>query len=226
MKRRLLLIEDDADLRAILEELIFKDYEFYSTDTLKEALVLAQSFPPDLVLLDLALPDGNGRDFLKSFRKWSAVPILVLSAQGNEQNKVELLDLGADDFLDKPFAGAELLARIRALMRRAHIVAQKSMQWGPFSYVAGQAWVLKNGVEIHLTQIEQRILEMLIESPGKVVSHRTFMLKIWGPSHELDTHYLRIYIRNLRQKIEDDPVRPVYLRTELGLGYRFVLESE
>lgn len=225
MIKTILLVEDDLGITNLLCPLLEQHhYKVEWASTLKQAVSKSQSNPPDLVLLDLGLPDGNGRDFLGEFRKWSTAPVLVLSALGQEQNKVAMLDQGADDFLDKPFGSAELLARIRALLRRAKPENSQEIAFGNVQVNLQLGMIHKEGQAIHLTKIELKLLELLLETPGKVLGHQYLLTQIWGPTHSLDTHYLRIYIKNLRQKLEVDPINPRHLLTELGIGYRFVIE--
>ncbi len=193
--------------------------------TLQRGLIEAGTRKPDLVILDLGLPDGDGTDFIRAVRAWSGMPIVVLSARVEEHDKVEALDAGADDYLSKPFGVAELLARMRASLRRT---ARSGDEQGPVLRFAdvvvdlANRRVLRSEQEVHLTQVEFRLLAVLLSHPGKVLTHRLLLREVWGPSHVEHSHYLRIYMGHLRQKLEADPARPRHLITETGIGYRFV----
>jgi two-component system KDP operon response regulator KdpE len=194
-------------------------------EQLQRGLIEAGTRKPDLVILDLGLPDGDGTDFIRAVRAWSGMPIIVLSARVGEHDKVEALDAGADDYLSKPFGVAELLARVRASLRR---LARSGDEQGPVVRFADVAVDLANRrvtrgeQEVHLTQVEFRLLAVLLSHPGKVLTHRLLLREVWGPSHVEHSHYLRIYMGHLRQKLEADPARPRHLITETGIGYRFV----
>lgn len=174
----------------------------------------------------MGLPDGNGNDFIRDIRGWSEVPIIVLSARIDEQDKVAALDAGANDYLTKPFGVAELMARIRTALRRRLRVEDenKLLHLGNVVIDMANRRITKNSAEIHLTQIEFRLLTALLNHPGKVMTHRHLLREVWGPNHIEDSHYLRIYMGHLRQKLEDDPARPRYLITETGIGYRLVCQ--
>lgn len=192
---------------------------------MQRGLIEAGTRKPDLVILDLGLPDGDGTDFIRAVRGWSSLPILVLSARAEELDKVEALDAGADDYLTKPFGVSELLARVRvALRRRSHGAEDEGpvVRFGDVTVDLTNRLVTKNENDVHLTQIEFRLLATLLAHPGKVLTHRQLLRDVWGPSHVEHSHYLRIYMGHLRQKLEDDPARPRHLITETGIGYRFV----
>jgi two-component system KDP operon response regulator KdpE len=197
----------------------------FEAENLKRGLIEAGTRKPDLVILDLGLPDGSGVDFIRAVRAWSAMPIVVLSARVEEHDKVEALDAGADDYLTKPFGVAELLARVRAALRRH---ARAGDEQGPVLRFAdvvvdlANRRVSKGGQDVHLTQIEFRLLAALLSHPGKVLTHRHLLREVWGPAYVEHSHYLRIYMGHLRQKLEADPARPEHLITETGVGYRFV----
>jgi two-component system KDP operon response regulator KdpE len=197
----------------------------FEAENLKRGLIEAGTRKPDLVILDLGLPDGSGVDFIRAARAWSAMPIVVLSARVEEHDKVEALDAGADDYLTKPFGVAELLARVRAALRRH---ARAGDEQGPVLRFAdvvvdlANRRVSKGGQDVHLTQIEFRLLAALLSHPGKVLTHRHLLREVWGPAYVEHSHYLRIYMGHLRQKLEADPARPEHLITETGVGYRFV----
>ncbi|HEX5802837.1 MAG TPA: response regulator [Azospira sp.] len=176
-----------------------------------------------LVILDLGLPDMNGIDFIRELRRWSPLPILILSARAAEEDKIEALDAGADDYLTKPFGIGELLARLRVLLRR-HAQGGESTPVHRFADVEvdlARRLVRRAGADIHLTQIEFRLLAVLLANAGKVLTNRVLMREVWGGGHADQEHYVRIYIRRLRQKLEDDPTQPCHLLTETGIGYRF-----
>jgi two-component system KDP operon response regulator KdpE len=200
-------------------------YRVFEAENLQRGLIEAGTRKPDLVILDLGLPDGDGKDFIRDVRAWSAMPIVVLSARSEEHDKVEALDAGADDYLTKPFGVAELMARVRAAMRRrARGGGEQAavVQIGNVTVDLANRRVTKNGADVHLTQIEFRLLGVLLSYPDKVLTHRQLLRDVWGPSHVEHSHYLRIYMGHLRQKLEDDPARPRHLITETGIGYRFV----
>lgn len=226
---RILLIEDDPPIRRFLKaSLTTQGYELIETETGKDGLSAAASNPPDVILLDLGLPDMDGLEIIRQIREWSTVPILILSARGQERDKIAGLDAGADDYLTKPFSVGELLARIRVLLRR-HSAADRSDQTAVFTmgnirvdFDARQ--VFRDEEEIHLTPIEYKLFSALIHHQGKVITHRQLMLEVWGPSYADQNHYLRIYILQLRRKIENDPNLPQYIITEPGVGYRLKYE--
>jgi two-component system KDP operon response regulator KdpE len=181
---------------------------------------------PDLIILDLGLPDRDGIEVVRDVRAWSGVPILILSARADETDKVAALDAGADDYLSKPFGVAELLARVRALLRRRRAAPgdEPVVRFGDVAVDLSRRQVTRHGEEQHLTPIEFRLLALLIANAGRVLTHRQLLREVWGPSHAEDTHYLRVYMTNLRRKLESDPTLPRHLRTETGVGYRLVLE--
>jgi two-component system KDP operon response regulator KdpE len=200
-------------------------HRVFEAENLKRGLIEAGTRKPDLVILDLGLPDGNGVDLIREVRAWSAMPIVVLSARVEEHDKVEALDAGADDYLTKPFGVAELLARVRAALRRHSRAGEEQGAVARFGDVVvdlANRLVSKGGRDIHLTQIEFRLLAVLLSHPGKVLTHRHLLREVWGPSYVEHSHYLRIYMGHLRQKLEDDAARPKHLITETGVGYRFV----
>lgn len=194
-------------------------------ENLQHGLIAAGTRKPDLVILDLGLPDGSGTDFVRAVRAWSTMPIIVLSARTEESDKVEALDAGADDYLIKPFGVAELLARVRAALRRHNHGGDEHgpvVQFDDVLVDFSNRAVSKSNQPVHLTQIEFRLLSMLLSHPGKVLTHRYLLREVWGPSHVEHSHYLRIYMGHLRQKLEENPARPKHLITETGVGYRFV----
>jgi two-component system KDP operon response regulator KdpE len=201
-------------------------FRVFEADTLRRGLIEAGTRKPDLVILDLGLPDGTGTDFIREVRAWSMVPIVVLSARAEEHDKVAALDAGADDYLAKPFGVGELLARVRAALRRQLWTRDEPGPVVRFADVAvdlANRSVSKAGRDVHLTQIEFRLLAVLLSHPGKVLTHRHLLREVWGAAYVDHSHYLRIYMGHLRQKLEADPARPRHLITETGVGYRFVV---
>jgi two-component system, OmpR family, KDP operon response regulator KdpE len=220
-----LLVEDDADIRrfvkAALESAACRVIE---ADGLSRGLKDAAARHPDLVILDLGLPDGDGVDFVTDLRHWSQVPVLVLTARSGEDDKVRALDAGADDYLVKPFSVAELLARTRAMLRRARqgTRAEEAVQrFGDVTVDLTARSVTRNTQAVHLTPIEYRLLCALLAHEGRVLTHRQLLRDVWGPNASNSNHYLRVYMGHLRHKIEHDPARPRHLLTETGVGYRF-----
>lgn len=222
----IVLIEDDPQIRRFLvAALEIHGYLAYEAPTAAEGLRLVTARLPDLVILDLGLPDLGGLDLIRRLREWYTRPILVLSARTREQDKVAALDLGADDYLTKPFGIDELLARLRVALR--HLAGQRAgdaggrIEAGGLVIDAAARRVLKDGADVHLTPREYQLLLALASQRGKVLTHRQLLREVWGPTHVESAHYLRIYMRALRAKIEDDPARPRWLLTEIGVGYRF-----
>jgi two-component system KDP operon response regulator KdpE len=224
----ILLIEDDDQIRRFLRPtLAAENYRLHEAVTAAEGVAQAAARQPDLVLLDLGLPDRDGLTVIGEIRAWSAMPILVISARGQERDKIAALDAGADDYIAKPFATGELLARIRAALRRsARVGAQVSTVFraGPIEVNFEKRLVTVNGVETHLTPIEFKLLQTVVRYAGRVVTQRQLLNEVWGPNHVEQSQYLRVYMGQLRRKLEADPARPQYLRTEPGVGYRFVAE--
>lgn len=225
MSLRLLLIEDDAHIRRFLRAtLVTQGYTLLEAETGAEGLALAAAQVPDLVLLDLGLPDMDGNEVIRRLREWSGVPIIVLTARGQEREKVANLDAGADDYLTKPFGVGELLARIRAAMRRFQMPEsgglEQVLSLGNVTVDLERRKITRDQEEISLTPIEFKLLSVLIRHRGKVVTHRQLLKEVWGPSYIEQNPYLRIVILNLRRKLEEAPTRPQYLITEPGVGYR------
>jgi len=226
MKPIILLIEDDPQIRRFLRaSLITQGYEFIEAGTGREGLALAAARVPEVVLLDLGLPDMEGLEVIKQLRAWSGVPIIVLSARGQERDKVANLDAGADDYLTKPFGVGELLARIRVARRKSGPAEESQQETvyavGKIKVDLERRLVWREQEEVHLTPIEYKLLAVLLKHRGKVVTHRQLLKEVWGPSYVEQNPYLRIFILNLRRKLEDDPTRPQHLLTEPGVGYRF-----
>ena len=220
-----LVVEDEPQvmrfLRATLPD---HGYRMVEAATGTQALVEASTRGPDLVLLDLGLPDLDGVEVTRRLREWSAVPILVVSARGQERDKVEALDAGADDYLTKPFGTEELLARMRVALRHASRVKGEDgdsvFEAGELKVDLGARLAFLRGEEVRLTRTEYRLLAVLVQNAGRVVTHRQLLREVWGPGSTSETHYLRVYMAQLRHKLEDDPAQPRYLLTETGVGYR------
>jgi two-component system KDP operon response regulator KdpE len=192
--------------------------------TKQEALDSVSVRPPDAIVLDLVLPDGNGLEVCREIRRWSQVPILVLSAVGDEQQKVLALDAGADDYVTKPFGSEELLARMRAVLRRRSDDGDSPVEVGDLEIDLAGRSVRRGGEEVHLTPIEFDLLSKLAEHPGRLVTHRQLLQEVWGPGYEDETHYLRVHFAHVRAKLEPDPSNPRYVITEPGIGYRLRVE--
>jgi two-component system KDP operon response regulator KdpE len=217
---RILVVEDEVAIRRSLEiGLRANGYDVLIAADGRTAVQACTEDSPDLVLLDLGLPDLSGFDVLRRLRGWSTVPVIVLSARHGSRDKVEALDLGADDYVTKPFGLDELLARVRAAARRAQTVER--IVTDDFVIDLSAAQVLVAGEPVRLTPIEWKLLAVLAANPGRLVGRVDLLHQVWGPAYEGETHYLRVYIANLRRKLEPDPGRPRYLHTESGLGYRF-----
>jgi two-component system KDP operon response regulator KdpE len=223
-KPRVLVVEDEPQMRRFLRaSLAAHGYELLEAGTAKEALEMVTDHHPDVILLDLGLPDGDGVEVTRGLREWSRIPVIVISARGREADKVEALDAGADDYLTKPFGVNELLARMRVALRHARAVGAEPipvLELGPLRIDLARRDVTLDGREVHLTPIEYRLLTLLARNAGKVLTHRQLLEQVWGPGHDEQTHYLRVYMAQLRRKIEVDPTRPRLLGTEPGVGYR------
>ncbi len=224
-----LLIEDEAEIRRFLRTTLPPyGYRLYEATSGAEGLAQASARNPDIILLDLGLPDMNGTSVIEKIRVWSHLPIIVLSARDQEQVKVEAFDLGADDYVMKPFGVEELLARMRAALRHVHRAAGDAGEtvcaFGDLSVDLERRQVFVSGAEVHLTPIEYKLLTTLVRYAGKVVTHRQLLKEVWGPLHVDEGHYLRVYMRQLRNKVEVNPAQPRHLVTELGVGYRLRAE--
>ena len=216
IKPRILIVEDEADIRRFIRMALEKEgMNVFETATAEEARLNAGSRKPDLMIVDLGLPDGDGKTLIREVRGWMSAPVLVLSAREQEAEKVEALDAGADDYLVKPFGVPELLARVRAQLRRAGTVSNG----GAASPIAKFGSVTIN-LATHLTPNEFRLLTALVRGHGKVLTHRQLLMEVWGPGYSERAHYLRIYMAQLRQKLEEEPSQPQHLLTELQVGYR------
>jgi two-component system, OmpR family, KDP operon response regulator KdpE len=221
----ILVVDDEPQIRRFLRPALeHAGYAMHEAADGREALVQASTRSPDVILLDLGLPDIDGQEVLSRLREWYTAPVIILSARGEETAKVQALDSGADDYLTKPFSVAELLARLRVALRHA---ARCDAAEGSAEFATGQLRVdllhrqvfLENR-EIHLTPLEYKLLSVLVKHAGMVLTHQYLMREVWGEAYLQETHYLRIYMRQLRHKLEVDPARPQYLQTELGVGYR------
>jgi len=224
----LIVVEDEERIRHFIRlALESEGYQVHEAETIQRGLIEAGTRQPDMVVLDLGLPDGDGADFIRQLRSWSGIPVLVLSARSGENDKVAALDAGADDYLTKPFGAAELLARVRAHLRRSTQQdkgGDSLVNFGRISVDLARRHVSRDDEELHLTPIEYKLLTYLIANPDVVITHRQLLKNIWGPSHSEDSHYVRVYMGQLRKKIEDDPSQPRHIRTETGVGYRFVAD--
>jgi two-component system, OmpR family, KDP operon response regulator KdpE len=222
---RILLVEDEPDIRRFVRlTLSAAGHEVFEAASLERGLIEAGTRRPDLTILDLGLPDGDGVDLIRELRTWSSAPVIVLSARSGEDDKVAALDAGADDYLVKPFGAAELLARVRAQLRRQALppaTAQPVLRFGRVMVDLSRRAVERDGQALHLTPIEYRLLTHLAAQPDRVITHRQLLKTVWGPGHAEDTHYVRVHMANLRKKIEDEPSMPRHLITEAGVGYRF-----
>ena len=222
----IIVIEDEPTIRRFVRmSLEAEGYRVFEADSVQRGLIEAGTRQPDMVVLDLGLPDGDGVGFIRDLRTWSEIPVIVLSARTTECDKVEALDAGADDYLTKPFGAAELLARVRAQLRRRSQIggAQSAVfEFGKVRIDLSRRSVEREGKPLHLTPIEYRLLAHLIAHPDSVLTHRQLLKNVWGPSYADDSHYLRVYMGHLRKKLEDDPSQPKHLVTETGVGYRFV----
>ena len=220
---RVLMIEDEPEIRRFVRMALESEgLEVFEAATLQRGLIDAATRRPELVVLDLGLPDGDGLDFIREFRGWSPAPVLVLSAREGEDRKVQALDAGADDYLVKPFGVAELLARVRVQLRRRASAGEADpvLRFGDIAVDRALRTVRRGAEELHLTPIEYRLLQELTSAPGRVLTHQHLLKAVWGPGHAEDVHYVRVHMANLRKKIEADPNRPQWLVTEAGVGYR------
>lgn len=221
-----LLIEDEPQIRRFLRTALEAEgWTVHEVDTAKRGIIEAGTRKPDLLIVDLGLPDRDGTEVIRELRTWSAVPVIVLSARTAEKEKIAALDAGADDYLTKPFGVGELLARVRATMRRRRQPpgeASSLFHFGNVEVDTEARTVKRNGADVHLTPVEYRLLSLLVANAGKVITHRQILREVWGPTGVEHSHYARVYMAHLRQKLEDDPAQPKHLLTETAVGYRLV----
>jgi two-component system KDP operon response regulator KdpE len=225
----ILVVDDEPQiLRALRTSLTGRGYTMLGASTGEEALTALASSSPDLVILDLGLPDMDGVDVIAALRAWSAVPVIVLSVRDAQAGKVAALDAGADDYLTKPFGMEELLARIRATLRRVAPGPPEPavLRFGALEVDLGKQLVLRQGERVHLTPTEYGLLEALVSNPGKLLTHTWLLHRVWGPRYEDESHYLRVYVRQLRQKLGDDAAAPELILTEPGVGYRWLPDPD
>ena len=224
MNATILVVEDEPDIRRFLRSSLGAEgYRVVESPNGRRGTLDAGMHKPDLAIVDLGLPDFDGVEVIRRIREWSPMPILVLSARIQEHSKIQALDAGADDYVTKPFGVGELLARVRAALRHNTRTANGgALQLGTATIDFEKRLASKDGNEVHLTPIEFRLLACLAKHIGMVVTHRQLLSEVWGPTHAADTHYLRVYMKQLREKLETDPAQPKYLLTETGVGYRLV----
>jgi len=219
-----LIVEDEVQIRRFVRAALEDEgCRVAEAETMAQGLIAAGTRKPDLVLLDLGLPDGDGVHFVQDLRNWTSLPVLILSARSTENDKIGVLDAGADDYLTKPFAVGELLARVRALLRRSRRREMESpiISFSDVDVDLTRRQVTRGGAAVHLTPIEYRLLCAMMANDGKVMTHRQLLREVWGPTYVESNHYLRIYVGHLRQKLEHDPTQPCHFLTETGVGYRF-----
>jgi len=225
LRARILVVEDEPDIRRFVRMTLESEgHEVHEAASLQRGLIEAGSRRPELVIADLGLPDGDGVELIRDLRSWSAAAVIVLSARSGEADKIAALDAGADDYLVKPFGAGELLARVRAQLRRqarSSPSGEPVLRFGAVTVDLARRRVERDGEALHLTPIEYRLLTHLAAQPDRVVTHRQLLQVVWGPGHVEDTHYVRVHMANLRKKVEEDPSMPRHLLTEAGIGYRF-----
>lgn len=223
-----ILVEDEKQIRRFVRDALEAEgWQVCEAETVRQGLIEAGTRKPDLVILDLGLPDRDGIDFIRDLRGWSELPIIVLSARSHEMDKIAALDAGADDYLTKPFGVGELLARVRVALRRHQKTGGAGatvVEFGGVRVDLVNHTVMRGGQTVHLTPIEYRLLALLVRNAGKMLTHRQILREIWGPSHVESSHYLRIYMGQLRHKLEENPAQPRFFLTEAGVGYRLALE--
>jgi len=219
--QRVLVVDDEPQiLRALGTTLRGAGYTVETASTVADALANAAASPPEAVILDLVLPDGNGTEVTRELRTWSEAPVIVLSAVGEEKEKIAALDAGADDYVTKPFSVDELLARLRAVLRRKSVTADPVIEIGDLRIDVPERVVTVGGKRVKLSPHEFDLLRVLAQNRGKLLTHRMLLREVWGPAYQVEAHYLHVYISHLRRKIEADPSSPRYLLTEPGAGYR------
>ncbi|MBC7602097.1 MAG: two-component system response regulator KdpE [Ramlibacter sp.] len=229
-----IIIEDEPQIRRFVRSALEDEgWQVHEADTYQRGLVETGTRKPDLLILDLGLPDGDGIELVRDVRGWSAVPIIILSARADESDKIAALDAGADDYLTKPFGAGELLARVRANLRRPRAAngdesgdETSVFRFGNVEVDRHARIVRRAGAEVHLTPIEYRLLCVLVANAGRVLTHRQLLREVWGPTHAEQSHYLRIYMGHLRQKLEDEPAQPRHLLTETAVGYRLMVAAQ
>ncbi|ULR33296.1 two-component system response regulator KdpE [Dickeya fangzhongdai] len=225
LQTNILIVEDEKEIRRFVRNALENEgCRVFDAETLQRGLIEAATRKPDLIILDLGLPDGDGIDYIRDLRQWSTIPVIVLSARTDEQDKIDALDAGADDYLTKPFGIGELLARVRVALRRFSSSQQETplISFSNVTVDLVNRQVMRDQQELHLTPIEFRLLTTLLASPGKVLTQRQLLNQVWGPNAVEHSHYLRIYMGHLRQKLEHDPARPRHFLTETAIGYRFM----
>jgi len=226
-RARVLVVDDEPQiLRAVQMKLRGAGYAVETAATAQEALTKAAMRPPEAIILDVLLPDGRGTDVCRELRGWTSAPIVVLSAVDEEKEKIEALDAGADDYVTKPFSGDELLARLRAALRRARPSTRPVIEVGDLRIDLDKRVVAMQGRRVSLTPIEYDLLRLLAQSEGKLLTHPTILREIWGPAYREESNYLHVYVSHLRRKIEPDPARPRYILNQPGVGYRLVNPTE
>jgi two-component system KDP operon response regulator KdpE len=226
-KQTILVVEDEPEIRKFLRSSLGAEgYRVVESPNGRRGTTDAGMHKPDLAIVDLGLPDFDGIEVIRRIREWSPMPIIVLSARTQERSKIDALDTGADDYITKPFGVGELLARVRAALRHSlRPQAGKILSFGNVKIDFEKRQAQRDGAEIHFTAIEFKLLACLAKHLGMVVTHRQLLQQVWGPPHVEHTHYLRVYMKQLREKLEPDPVRPKYLLTETGVGYRLVADD-
>ncbi|WJV63802.1 two-component system response regulator KdpE [Pectobacteriaceae bacterium CE70] len=225
LQTNILIVEDEKEIRRFVRNALESEgCRVFDAETLQRGLIEAATRKPDLIILDLGLPDGDGIDYIRDLRQWSTIPVIVLSARTDEQDKIAALDEGANDYLTKPFGIGELMARVRVALRRFNAPLQETplINFDAVTVDLINRQVLRDGLELHLTPLEFRLLSTLIANPGKVLTQRYLLNQVWGPNAIEHSHYLRIYMGHLRQKLENDPARPRHFLTETAIGYRFI----
>jgi two-component system KDP operon response regulator KdpE len=224
---RVLIVEDEKQIRRFVRTAVEEEgCQVTEAQTIAEGLIEAGQGKPDLIILDLGLPDGDGLSLIRDLRSWSDVPVLILSARTQEDEKIAALDAGADDYLGKPFGVGELRARVRAMLRRRARTGDQAtpiVEFGAVTVDLSRRLVTRHAQPVHLTPLEYQLLAALLSQPGKVLTQRSLLQNIWGPTYTESSHYLRVYVGHLRQKLEDDPAQPKHFLTETGVGYRFQL---